>query len=129
MAKYKGKDGAILVGVASVGEMESFDIETTINELEANIMGSDFTDVCGGQKSATGSISVLTDPADAGQALLSVGSEVTLTLYPVGNTTGLIEIGGNFLVTSMGLTTAVGDLVKTSFNFRNQGAFTIGSVA
>lgn len=129
MARFKGKEGAIEVGGVSIGEVESFDIETSINEIEANVMGSDWTDVCGGQKSASGSISVLTDPTDAGQVLLESGAEVDLTLFPTGATSGLIELTGRALITSDGISTSVGDLVKTSYNFRNKGEWTKGQVA
>ena len=129
MARYKGKDGAIQVGGTVVGEVESFDIEMTVNEIDANVMGSDWTDVCAGQKSASGSISVLTDPGDAQQSALTEGETVALTLFPTGDTTGLIQITGNFMITSVGFSTSVGDLVKTSYNFRNQGEITRSAVA
>lgn len=124
MARYKGKDGSITVGGTSVGEVESFDLEISVNELDANVMGSDWTDVEAGQSSASGSISVLTDPSDAGQTALAVGATAALVLYPTSNTTGLKSYTGNFLVTSVGRTTSVGDLVKTSYNIRNKGAVT-----
>lgn len=124
MARYKGKDGAISAGATSVGELESFDIEVTVNEIDANVMGQDWTGVCGGQKSASGSIAVLRDPADTGQVALVVGTEVTLNLFPEGNTTGLTEISGDFLITSKGISVSVGDLVKTSYSYRNAGAVT-----
>lgn len=129
MARYKGKDGAIEVGGSAVGELESFDIEMTVNEIDANVMGSDWTDVCAGQKSASGSISVLTDPGDAQQSALTEGETVALTLFPTGDTTALIQITGNFMITSVGFSTSVGDLVKTSYNFRNQGEITRSAVA
>lgn len=129
MARYKGKDGAIEVAGSAVGEVESFDIELTVNEIDANVMGEDWTDVCPGQKSASGSISVLTDPNDAQQTALEEGATVALTLFPTGDTTGLIQLAGNFMITSVGFSTSVGDLVKTSYNFRNQGTVTRSAVA
>lgn len=129
MARYKGKDGAIEVGGTAVGEVESFDLELTVNEIDANVMGQDWTDVESGQQSASGSISVLTDPADAQQTALTQGATVALTLFPTGETTGLIQLDGNFMVTSVGFSTSVGDLVKTSYNVRNKGAVTRSAVA
>lgn len=128
MARFKGKDGAIEVGGTPVGEVESFDVEFTINEIDANVMGSDWTDVVGGQKSVSGSLSVLTDNGDAQQTSLVEGATVALTLFPIGDTTGLIELAGNAMITSVSFSTSVGDLVKTSINFRNQGAWTNGTV-
>lgn len=122
MARYKGHDGAITAETEDVGEVESFDITISSNELEANVMASDWTDVEAGQKSANGSINVIRDRADAGQAELTVGSTVALVLYTEGNTTSLTQISGDFLVTEKGITTSVGDLVKTAYTVRNKGA-------
>lgn len=130
MTRYKGKDGAIQVGGVDIGEVESYDYTVTINELDANVIGTDFTGVCGGQKSAAGSIAVLRDPNDAGQIALSVGSEVALTLFPEGGTTGLTEFDCPLaLITETGVSVSVGDLVKTTYSFRNNGEFTDGTVA
>ncbi len=128
MARYKGHDGAIDAGGASVGEIESFDITTSVAELDANVMGSDWTDVESGQLSASGSINVLRDRADTGQTALDVGATVALTLYPEGNTTGLTQLSGNFLITERGISTSVGDLVKTTYSVRNKGAVTDAAV-
>lgn len=128
MARYKGHDGAITAGGADVGEIESFDITISSNELDANVMGNDWTDVEGGQKSANGSINVLRDRADAGQAELTVGSTVALVLYTEGNTTSLTQISGDFLITEKGITTSVGDLVKTAYTVRNKGTIAEAAV-
>ena len=129
MARHKGKDGAIQVGGVDIGEVEGFDLEVTINEIDANVIGQDWTDVCGGQKSASGTINVLRDPNDAGQAALAVGATPQLTLYPEGDTSGLTEISGTFLVTSRSKSVNVGDLVKNTYNIRNKGEVTEGTIA
>lgn len=128
MPRYKGHEGAIEVGASPVGEVESFDITTTVAEQDANVMGSAWTDVEGGQLSASGSINVLRDRSDAGQVALVVGATVTLTLFPEGDTTALTSLSGDFLVTERGITTSVGDLVKTSYSVRNKGAVTEAAV-
>lgn len=129
MATYKGKDGSIEIGANSVAELESFDFEITVNEIDRNVMGEDWTDVCPGQKSASGSLSCLTDPGDAAQASLEEGQTVTATFYPTGDTTGLVQFTGEIMITSVNYSTAVGDLVKTSINWRNKGALVKSTVA
>ena len=57
MARYKGHEGAAKVSTDAIGEVESFDIDLSTNELDVNVMGSDWTDVEGGQKSASGTVS------------------------------------------------------------------------
>ena len=128
MARYKGHNGHITADAAVVGEIESFDIELSINELDANVMGTGWTDVESGQASATGSINVLRDPADVGQIELVQGVKVVMELFVEGNSTGLTKLSGSFLVTSRGFSTSVGDLVKTSYNIRNAGAVTVAAV-
>ena len=128
MARYKGKDGAVQTGGTDVGEVESFDITLSTNEMDANVIGSDWTDVEGGQMSASGTINVLQDSSDAQQATLVQGDTVTLNLFPEGNTTGLIEISGSFLVTERSMTVSAGDIVKTSITVRNKGTVTVGTV-
>lgn len=129
MARYKGKDASITAGGNVVGEVESFELNTSINQIDADVIGIDWTSVECGKKTATGSINVIRDPADTGQTALAVGDIVALVLYPEGNTTGLTEITGNFLITEVSTSIAASDLVKDVYNFRNHGAVTEGAVA
>ena len=46
MSRHKGKDGAISVAGVEIGEVESYDYEITVNEIDANVMQSDATGVC-----------------------------------------------------------------------------------
>lgn len=131
MARYKGKDGAVTVEAADVGEVESFDITLSVNELDANVMGNNgWADVEDGLKSASGSIAVIHDQADAGQSeLLAVGATVDINLFPAGNTTGLTEISGSFLITEVAITSSATELVKATYNIRNKGVITVGTAA
>lgn len=129
MARYKGHQGELSAGGNTVGEVESFDIEIASNELAANVMGSDWTDVEGGQKSGTGSITVIHDRANAGQAALIVGTKVAVVLYPEGNTTGLTSITGNMMILSKSISSSVGDLVKATYSVRNAGTLTETAVS
>lgn len=129
MARYKGHEGSFSAGGDVVTEVESFDINTSVNALDANIMGSDWTDVEAGQSSAEGSVSVLRDPDAAGQAAMVVGTSVAMLLYPESNTTGRTEISGNFMVLERATSVSVGDLVKDTFTIRNKGAVTVGTVS
>lgn len=129
MARYKGHNGYADVDGTEIGERVSFDINITTNELEASTQGNDWTDTDGGQLSAAGTIEVFTDPNDAGQSALTVGSTVTLNLYPEGNTSTLEHISGNFLVTERGASSSVGDLVKSSYSVKNKLDVTITPVA
>lgn len=129
MARYKGKDGAIQAGGVDIGEVESYDFELSINEMDADVIGDDWTDVEGGKKSGSGTISVLHDPGDAGQAELTIGDVVAIALYPESNTTGMTEIAGNIMVTNKSGSVSAGELVKATYNWRNKGALTETTVS
>lgn len=124
MARTKGQNGYAEVGGVEIGERVSFDLEITSAELDATVQGLDWTAVVGGQKSASGSIEVLYDPTDAGQNALVVGSTVALTLFPGGESSGLKKLEGNFLVTSVSTPVPSNDLVKRTYQVKNDGAVT-----
>ncbi len=128
MARYKGHNGSVTVGVATVGEIKSFDVTISASELDGSIMGSDWAGIETGQKSASGTINVLHDPNDAQQNSLATGSTVELHLYPAGNTSGLQEITGNFVVTSQSMQSNVNDLVQSTYEVKNVGSVTIGNI-
>lgn len=129
MARYKGHQGDVSVGGTSVGERISFSIEMTANTADASTQGNDWTDTDGLQNSAQGELEVFYDPGDAQQDLLLVGDTVACVFYPAGNTSGLEDISGNFLVERVGISTPVGDLVKTTYTIRNKGTVTRGTIA
>jgi hypothetical protein len=129
MPRYQGHNGYARVGTTEVGQRTEFDITTSAPELDGSVMGSGWTGVDAGQLSASGSIGVFFDHADAGQDLLVVGAKVALDLFPTGNTTGHTKISGTFLITEKGVTTTVGDNVKATFKVRNDGAVTETAVA
>ena len=129
MARYKGYNAYFTAGGNPVGERTQFDIEITVAEFDATVQGLNWTSVEAGQKSASGSLEVLTDPADTGQVALVAGDIVALELFPEGNTAGLSSIAGDFLITSVSKASPVGDLTKTTYQFRNNGEITLSTVA
>jgi len=129
MARYKGKEGDLSVGGTSLGERISFDIETSVNTADASTQGNDWTDTDGLQLSATANVEVFWDPGDDQQNLLVPGDTVNCIFYLGGNTTGLVEISGNFLVETRSVAVPVGDLVKTNLTLRNKGAITESTIA
>lgn len=129
MARYKGKEGDVTVGGTSVGERISFDIETSANTADASTMGNDWTDTDALQLSATGSLEVFWDPADAQQTAMIAGATVTCVFFPAGDSSGLESISGDFLVETASKSASVGDLVKTTYSLRNKGTVTTASIA
>jgi hypothetical protein len=124
MANFKGKDGTVRAGGQVVGEVKSWDITETANEVDASKMGSDWTNVQSTQNSWNGSLAMFWDPADTGQIALSIGSLVTLDLYPRGNTATFQRYTGQALITSVGRPQAFNGLVEMNVEFTGNGTLT-----
>lgn len=129
MARYKGHNGVVKVSTTVVAQVEQFDIEMTVEEIAASVLGSDWTAVCPGQATASGSMTIQRDPANAQHTALSQGQIVSLDFNTEGDTSGLTTISGDFLVTSVSHSVPVNDLVKSTVSFRNEGAVTVGTIA
>jgi hypothetical protein len=124
MATSKGKEGVVKIGTAVVGEVKSFELTETANEVDTSVMGDNWTGVDSTQSSWSVSASLFWDIADPGQTLIVVGSKVALKLYPQGATTGLLEQSGTALVTSLGQAQAHDGMVERTVEFKGDGALT-----
>ena len=124
MACYIGKDGIIKVGVAAVGEVTNFSVEVTADTVECTAMGDTYRGYLTSFKNWTASVDVHWDPDDAGQTAFVVGTEITLVIYPEGNTSGDVELTGSAFVTSVSKSAAFDGLVEASITLQGNGALT-----
>ncbi|SES76711.1 hypothetical protein [Oceanicella actignis] len=132
MAFYSGRDGVVKAGpgLAAVGEVQSWKLDTSAAFSEAWGMGDlAARHFQSAPPSSTGSVEVYFDPADAGQAVLNVGDEVPLELYPGGDTQGTGYFSLSALIESVSRSGSKTDVVALSINFRANGAVTEGTVA
>lgn len=123
----RGFDGVVKIGAVTVAEITGWEYTRSGDTEDTSVMGtrrSSLTNI-----KVTGSISGYannfpgTDPAqDAGQALLTVGSEVDLHLFPNGEGSGKPELVGNCLITSENNTQDQGGYSEISFDFELSGA-------
>jgi len=71
----------------------------------------------------TGSVDVLWDETDTtGQGALTIGAEVTLNLYPEGDTTGDTYYTGTAIVTGRTVNSSYDGLVEMSISVQGTGA-------
>lgn len=129
MTVTKGKEGVVKAADEVIGELKSFSITETANEVDTSTMNSDWTGVDSTQKSWKGKAVVFWDANDAGQTALVNGSKVELTMYPGGETTGLSEWTGTVLVTSVETPASHDNLIEQTFEFTGDGALTKGTLA
>jgi predicted secreted protein len=130
MATHKGSEGIVKVGSNSVAEIRSYSIEESADTLEDTSMGDSARTYKPSLTSFSGSLDVFWDETDSsGQGALSIGSEVTLNVYPEGDTTGDTYYTGSAIVTGVSRTGAFDGLVEASISVQGNGALTESTVA
>jgi len=130
MATHKGSEGVIKVGSNSVAEIRSYSLEETADVLEDTSMGDTARSFKSSLTSFTGSMDVFWDETDtSGQGALSIGSEVTLNVYPEGDTSGDTYYTGTAIVTGVTRSGSFDGLVEASISVQGSGSLTESTVA
>jgi len=129
MATHKGSEGIVKVGTDSVSEVRSYSIEETADTLEDTSMGDSARTYKSSLTSFSGSLDVFWDETDTtGQGALTIGSEVTLNLYPEGDTAGDTYYTGSAIVTGVSRSASFDGLVEASISVQGTGALTPDTV-
>ena len=125
MATHQGSEGIVKVGSNSVAEIRSYSIEESADTLEDTSMGDSARTYKPSLTSFSGSLDVFWDETDtSGQGALSIGSEVTLNVYPEGDASGDTYYTGSAIVTGVSRTGAFDGLVEASISVQGNGALT-----
>lgn len=128
MAKMHGQHGVVRVGALGLAHIQSWNIDLQAAALEGYSMGESWTDAEVGVKKWSGSLECYYDPADAAQIALDVGSIVTLSLYPGGNSSGAHYREGQAIVTGNPLSANKDGWVTVTFNFMGKGPLSLSTV-
>ena len=125
MATHAGSEGTVKVGANAIAEIRSFSVEETGDTIDTSSMGDTARTYLAGLKTYTASIDCLWDETDTtGQGAMTVGSTVTLNLYPEGSTTGDIYYTGSAIITGRTITSSYDGLVEMSITCQGTGALT-----
>ena len=121
---------AIIYGSNAVAEIRSYSIEESADTLEDTSMGDTARTYKPSLTTYTGSLEVLWDETDtSGQGALTIGAEVTLNLYPEGDTSGDTYYTGSAIVTGRSITGSYDGLVEMSISVQGNGALSETTVA
>ena len=130
MATHTGSEGTVKVGSDAIAEIRSFSIEESADTLEDTSMGDTARTYKSSLTTYTGTVDVLWDETDtAGQGSLTIGAEVTLNLYPEGDTSGDTYYTGSAIVTGRSINSSYDGLVEMSISVQGNGALTETTVA
>ena len=129
MATHKGSEGTVKVGSNAVAEIRSYSIEESADTLEDTSMGDTARSYKPSLTNFSGSLDVFWDETDtSGQGALSIGSEVTLNVYPEGDASGDTYYSGSAIVTGVSRTASFDGLVEASISVQGNGALTESTV-
>jgi hypothetical protein len=129
MANHTGSEGVVKVGANTVAEVRDWSLSETADTIEDTSMGDSARTRKTGLTSASGSISAFWDESDTtGQGAMTVGSEVTLNLYPEGATSGDTYASLSAIITEAGVSASFDGMVEATFSFESNGAVTWGTV-
>lgn len=124
-----GTEGVIKIGANTIAEARSWSIEQQADTVEDTVLGDTWKTNKSSLKSWSGSISCWWDETDTnGQALMIVGAELTLNLYPEGATTGDAYYTGSAIMTGFTNKGEVGGMVEADFSFTGNGALSTSVV-
>jgi len=130
MTTHVGKGGAVYSGANAVAEIKDWTLETSSAVVDSTTMGTDWVTNKPTLKSWSASFNAVWDDSDStGQGTLVEGAELTIKIYPTGNTTSNIEWSGACIVESVSKSAAVDGLVEASFSVTGNGAMTEGTVS
>lgn len=129
MATQTGKDGAVYVGANAVAEVRDWSLEVTSEVVADTVMGDDWVTNKATLKSWTASFNAYWDDTDStGQGELVEGAEITLNLYPEGNTSGDTYYTGSAIVTSVSRTASFDGMIEASFSVTGNGTLSEDTV-
>ena len=130
MATHTGSEGTVKVGSNAIAEIRSFSIEETGETLEDTSMGDIARTFKSSLTTFTGTVDVFWDETDSsGQGALTIGAEVTLGLYPEGDTSGDTYMTGTAIVTSKSVSSSFDGMVESSIGVQGTGALSTTTVA
>jgi len=128
MATHHGKEGVVKTGANVTGEVTAFTLETTGDVVEDTSLSDSAKTFLAGRTSFSGSVECHFDETDTSQEEMVVGSSLTFTLLPEGNTSGDASYSGSGIVTGMSISNTLDGVISRSVTFQGTGALTVGTV-
>ena len=136
MATLRGEQGAVQFetgsgSLATVVGTRSWSLTITKETYETTDHGDTFRNYIGGLISGTGTVELVYDPDATGQAGLiedivktNDATDASFELFTTGTSTGTDSVAFGGIITSMEITSTVGELVVVSCDFVTSGTIT-----
>ena len=128
MATKLGRDGLIKISSTTIGELRNYALSHSSDTVEDSVIGDTYRTRLATMKTWSASGDLYWDETDAGQLLITIGSQVTLNLYPEGATAGDVYYTGSAIVTKFDISASFDGIVEGAISFEGNGVLTVTSV-
>ena len=129
MATHVGTSGVVKVGSDTVAEITGFNIDQTSDTVEDTTLTDTAKTYKVLRSDATGTIECHWDETDTtGQGALTIGAEVTLNLYPEGDTAGDTYYTGTAIVTGLSQAITLDGVISRTINVQFSGGVSTTTV-
>lgn len=122
MANHLGREGLVKISSTTIGELRNYALSHSSDTVEDSVIGDTYRTRLATMKTWSASGDLYWDEANAGQLLITIGSSVTLNLYPEGADTGDIYYSGSAIVTKFDISASFDGIVEGSIAFEGNGA-------
>ena len=136
MAILRGEQGAVQFDAAgstnaTIVGTRSWTLNITKDTLDTTVHGNTFRQFVGSMVSGSGTVELVYDPDATGQAALiedvvktSDAADASFELFTTGSSSGTDSVAFGGIITSMDISSTVGDLVVATCNFVTSGTIT-----
>lgn len=121
MANTLGRSGVVKISSTTIGELKNYALSHSSDTVEDSVIGDTYRTRRGTMKTFSVSGDVFWDPIDAGQVLCSIGSSVTVNLYPMGIAASSTYYSGAGVVTKFDVNAAFDGMVEGSISIEGNG--------
>jgi predicted secreted protein len=122
MANHLGREGLVKISSTTIGELRNYALSHSSDTVEDSVIGDTYRTRLATMKTWSASGDLYWDETNAGQLLITIGSSVTLNLYPEGADTGDIYYSGSAIVTKFDISASFDGIVEGSIAFEGNGA-------
>jgi predicted secreted protein len=128
MANHLGREGLVKISSTTIGELRNYNLSHSSDTVEDSVIGDTYRTRLATMKTFSVSGDLYWDETDAGQLLITIGSSVTLNLYPEGASSGDVYYTGAAIVTKFDISASFDGLVEGAISFEGNGVLTVTSV-
>jgi hypothetical protein len=121
MANHLGREGTVRISSTTIGELRNYSLSHSSDTVEDSTLGDTYRTRKATMRSWSVSGDVYWDEVDAGQIALTIGSTVTVNLYPEGAAATAVYYSGSGIVSKFDLSASFDGMVEGSISIEGNG--------